>query len=54
LSIAAIATAAGLRIGDDAEWFAPRTPFKPLRIDQIAAETPQTSDSGNDGRPSDV
>ena len=54
LSIAAIATAAGLRIGDDAEWFAPRTPFKPVRIDQVAAETPQTADSGKDGRLSDV
>jgi len=54
LSIAAMSAAAGSPIGSDADWFAPRTPFKPVRIDELAAEAPPTVDPVNGVRPVDV
>jgi thioredoxin reductase len=37
VTLAAMARAAGAPMTDDTGWFAPRTPFKPVRIDQLAA-----------------
>lgn len=39
VSLAAMSSASGLTVTDDSGWFAPRTPFKPVRIDQIAGPT---------------
>jgi thioredoxin reductase len=36
VALAALAAAHGAPIADDSGWFAPRTPFKPVRIDRLA------------------
>ncbi|MCZ8132819.1 MAG: FAD-dependent oxidoreductase [Steroidobacteraceae bacterium] len=38
VALAAMAGAHGQPIADDGGWFAPRTPFRPVRIDQLAAK----------------
>jgi NADPH-dependent 2,4-dienoyl-CoA reductase/sulfur reductase-like enzyme len=44
-SLRALSNQGGMPAADDGEWFAPRPPFKPMRIDQLAA-TPAAADTG--------